>query len=146
MWKLDKNNEPTNEVAVFMDWQIIHEGSPMADLARLTVNSADGAVRREAEEFIIKFYHELLEKEMKEAGKTCPYTVGQLEQAYNYMFLTQVYGAVMFATINKEYYSADSPSLGEAKMDTMLLRCKHLLEDMDRLLSGPMKHVLERFG
>ena len=49
MWKPDKNNATTNEAVTFLDWQIIHEGSPMADFARLIVNSADGAVRREAE-------------------------------------------------------------------------------------------------
>ncbi|KAE9549641.1 hypothetical protein FO519_007148 [Halicephalobus sp. NKZ332] len=146
MWKLDKNNEVTNEIVAFVDWQIMHEGSPMADLARLLANSAEGDVRRQAEEFIIDFYHDLLEKEMKEVGKPCPYTVDQLKEAYNYMFLTQVYGLVVFAKMSKDLFKSDTLRLREAKMDTMFLRCRHALEDLDRILSGSLKHVFERFG
>ena len=146
MWKPDKSNAPTNEVVTFLDWQIIHEGSPMADFARLIVNSADGAVRREAEGFIFDFYHDLLEKEMKEAGKPCPYTVEQLKESYNYMFLTQVYLLIMFTKMCAEYFKNDAPELREAKTDTMVLRCRHALEDMDKLFTGSMKHVFEKYG
>ena len=146
MWKLDKDGEVSNEVAAFMDWQLMHEGSPMTDLVMLLIYSTDGAIRREAEEFIIEMYHDLLEKEMKEAGKSCPYTVEQLRESYNYMFLTQAFGIFLFTTMCAGYFKKDSPGLREAKMDTMVLRCRHVLEDMDKLLTGPMKHVLERFG
>ena len=64
MWKVDENGDVTNEVAAFMDWQVIHEGSPMSDFARLIVNCAEGAIRREVEGFFIELYHDLLEKEM----------------------------------------------------------------------------------
>lgn len=146
MWKLDKNNEITNEIAAFVDWQIIHEGSPMADLARLLVNSADGPIRRQAEEFIVEFYHELLEKEMKEVGRSCPYTVDQLKEVYNIMYLTQVYGLITFAIMCKMYFKADRPGLREAKIDTMVLRCRHAIEDLDKILTGSLKHLMERFG
>ncbi|KAE9547521.1 hypothetical protein FO519_009267 [Halicephalobus sp. NKZ332] len=142
MWKPDKNNEATNEIAAIMDWQFMHEGSPMTDLATLLVNSVSGDVRREAEEFIIDFYHGLLEKEMKEVGKSCPYTIDQLKEAYNHMYLALVYGLLMFAKLLKEYFKTDPPRLREAKIDVAILRCRHAMEDMDRLLSGPMKHLL----
>ena len=146
MWKLDEDHEITKEVAAIVDWQLIHEGSPMTDLAILLVHSTDGDVRRYAEEFIVELYHELLEKEMKEAGKACPYTVAQLKEAYNYMFLTQVYGFIMFGATCDKYFEADTPGLKDAKLDKIILRTKHLLEDMDKLLTGPMKHVLEKYG
>jgi len=146
MWKLDKNGEVSNEVAAFVDWQLMHEGSPMTDLVMLLIYSTDGAIRREAEEFIIEMYHDLLEKEMKEAGKSCPYTVEQLKESYNYMFLTQVYALVMFMKVCAEYFKNDTARLAESKIDSLILRCKHALEDMDRLLAGPLKHLMEKFG
>ncbi|KAE9547490.1 hypothetical protein FO519_009296 [Halicephalobus sp. NKZ332] len=115
MWKLDKNNEAVTEIAAIVDWQFMHEGSPMTDLASLLVNTTTSDVRREAEEFIIDFYHGLLEKEMKEA--------------YDYMYLAQVYGVIIFGKLLKKYFKTDPPRLREAKIDMAILRCRHAMNE-----------------
>ena len=146
MWKLGENEEMTNEIYAIYDWQICHEGSPMADLARLLVFCSDGGTRRQVEEFIFDFYHGQLEREMKEAGKSCPYTVDQIRKAYSYMYLSQCYRLMLLPNLLKEVFKEESPRVKQAKTDIAILRCRHGLEDMDMLLSGEMKDVYEKFS
>uniref|UniRef100_A0AC34QF80 CHK kinase-like domain-containing protein n=1 Tax=Panagrolaimus sp. JU765 TaxID=591449 RepID=A0AC34QF80_9BILA len=87
MMAVDENGDYTNDVAAFVDWQIIHEGSPMDDLARVVTVCADGNVRREVETFLIDFYLENLAKELEGTGVQVPYTADKLQEAYDYMFL-----------------------------------------------------------
>ncbi|KAE9546623.1 hypothetical protein FO519_010165, partial [Halicephalobus sp. NKZ332] len=146
MWKLDEHDETTNQVSAFFDWQLCQEGSPMADIARIISLCTDGWVRRQAEEFICEFYLDELEKEMKKVGKSCPYTIDQIKKSYNYMYLTQAYGMIIFPAFLKSIFTEDSPGLGNARVDAAILRCRHAFEDIDRLLNGEMKHVYEKFG
>ena len=146
MWKLDKNGDATNEIYAIYDWQISHEGSPMADLARMVVFCADGWIRRQVEEFIFDFYHDALEKEMNKIGKSCPYTVDQLKKAYKYMYLTQCYTLAMIPKFMDELFREEHPRVREAMNDAIVLRCKHALEDMDKLLTGEMKDLYEKYG
>uniref|UniRef100_A0AC35GFV2 CHK kinase-like domain-containing protein n=1 Tax=Panagrolaimus sp. PS1159 TaxID=55785 RepID=A0AC35GFV2_9BILA len=69
-----------------VDWQIVHEGSQMADLARFLVHTADGNIRREAETFAFDFYLECLIKEFGGDSSKVPYNVEQLRKAYYYVF------------------------------------------------------------
>ncbi|KAE9547589.1 hypothetical protein FO519_009199 [Halicephalobus sp. NKZ332] len=146
MWKLDEHGETTNQVLVFFDWQLYQEGSPMADLARIISFCTDGWVRRQAEEFIFDFYLDELEKEMQKVGKSCPYTIDQVKKSYNYICLTLSYGMVFFPLVLSTMLNACSPGLRKARVDAAILRCRHTLEDTDRLLSGEMKHIYEKFG
>lgn len=146
MWKLDEYSNPASKLAAIFDWQTIYEGSPMTDIARLLITSVDGCIRRNVEEFIFQFYHDLLEKEMKEAGKACPYTTEQLRMSYNYNILTQCYAIASFVVICHDHLKHGSEDVHKARVDTVILRCRHSFEDMDRLLSGPMKHVFEKYG
>ena len=146
MWKLDKDGEMSNEIAAFFDWQIYHEGSPMADIARILTLCTDGWIRRQVEEFVFEFYHDLLEKEMKKVGKSCPYTIDQLKKAYNYMYLTQCYILVAMPKFMNGVFKDQCPRVKQTKIDASILRCKHALEDMDRLLSGEMKNLYEKYG
>uniref|UniRef100_A0A914Z523 CHK kinase-like domain-containing protein n=1 Tax=Panagrolaimus superbus TaxID=310955 RepID=A0A914Z523_9BILA len=91
MYKIDKYGDMQNEVAAIVDWQIIHEGSPMADLARFLTFSADGVVRRQAEIFAIDYYLECLVKEFDGDASKVPYTAEELQKAYKLAFLTQVF-------------------------------------------------------
>ena len=146
MWKLDGNGEITAQLAAFIDWQLYYEGSPMTDLARIMTFSADGWIRRHAEEFIFDLYHDQLEKEMKELGKSCPYTIDQLKKAYKYMYLTQAYGLISLPSFMKDIFKEDRPGFRQAKIDRVLLKTKHALEDMDKLLTGEMKDLYEKYG
>ena len=146
IWKVDKNEEIINEIYAIYDWQLWHEGSPMADLAKLLVLCSDGWTRRRVEDFIFDFYHDALEKEMNKIGKSCPFTVDQIRKAYNYMYLTQSYSLVMMFRLINEVFAEESPRVKEAITDDIILRCKHSLEDMDKLLTGEMKDLYEKFG
>ena len=146
IWRFDENGEISNEIYAIYDWQLCHEGSPMADLARMMTISTTGCTRRQLEGFIFDFYHDLLEKEMKQLGKDCPYTIDQIKKAYNYMFLTQSYGLVLIPKLMDQICMRDASEVRKAKTDAAILKCKHALEDMDKLLSGEMKDMFERFG
>ncbi|KAE9550659.1 hypothetical protein FO519_006135 [Halicephalobus sp. NKZ332] len=146
MWKLDEHGNSTNQLAAIFDWQVVHEGSPMADIARMLATSVDGYIRRQAETFIIEFYYDLLKKEMEEAGKSCPYTVEQLKKAYNYIFLCQCYGVTLLTAFYHRCIEEENHRIKKAKVDNLIIRCKHALEDMDKHLTGSMKHVFEKFG
>uniref|UniRef100_A0AC34G7A6 Uncharacterized protein n=1 Tax=Panagrolaimus sp. ES5 TaxID=591445 RepID=A0AC34G7A6_9BILA len=89
MWALDENGDVQNEVAALVDWHLMHEGSPMSDLAQFLVLCCDGIVRRQAETFAIEYYYECLIEEFNGNISKVPYTIEQLKKAYNYAYLTR---------------------------------------------------------
>uniref|UniRef100_A0AC34RP50 CHK kinase-like domain-containing protein n=1 Tax=Panagrolaimus sp. JU765 TaxID=591449 RepID=A0AC34RP50_9BILA len=147
LWKTDKYGEPTNEIVAFVDWQVFHEGSAMADLARILTICCDGYIRRMAESEIIPFYLNELENEMKKDGLECPFTLEQIQDAYDYMFLTQSFPLFIGAIFIKEVLTKNlEPSIGKAKNELIIFRCKQVLEDVDRILSGKYQKVFEKYG
>uniref|UniRef100_A0A914Y8I3 Uncharacterized protein n=1 Tax=Panagrolaimus superbus TaxID=310955 RepID=A0A914Y8I3_9BILA len=78
LWKVDKNGQVQDDLEAIVDWQIVHEGSQMADLARFLVHTADGKIRREAENFIFDYYRECLIDEFDGDSSKLPYTVENL--------------------------------------------------------------------
>uniref|UniRef100_A0A914Q5H7 CHK kinase-like domain-containing protein n=1 Tax=Panagrolaimus davidi TaxID=227884 RepID=A0A914Q5H7_9BILA len=147
MWAIDEDGNIQNELAAFVDWQIMHEGSPMSDLARFLTHCCDGVVRRQAETFAIEFYFECLIKEFGSKEKV-PYTIEKLKKAYNYCFLTQAFYSMaiiqmLFLAIADK---AENESIKNAYYDFAILKALHLFEDVDRLLEGDMKDVFEKYG
>uniref|UniRef100_A0AC34QK62 CHK kinase-like domain-containing protein n=1 Tax=Panagrolaimus sp. JU765 TaxID=591449 RepID=A0AC34QK62_9BILA len=156
MMAVDENGDYTNDVAAFVDWQIIHEGGPMDDLARVVTVCADGNVRREVETFLIDFYLENLAKELEGTGVQVPYTADKLQEAYDYMFL-EAYDYMflveaahpLFMVIFLRGTLSEDPKhqrLNKAKLDNGVLRALHALEDLDRLLSGKYKFLFDKYG
>uniref|UniRef100_A0A915DE45 CHK kinase-like domain-containing protein n=1 Tax=Ditylenchus dipsaci TaxID=166011 RepID=A0A915DE45_9BILA len=88
MWKklnqdtIDKHNHP--EVRAILDWQIMHQGNCMNDLARLLVFCCDAEIREEVEKNVFTVYKTLLQPAFEAV------TVGQLKFAYKYAFLHEV--------------------------------------------------------
>uniref|UniRef100_A0AC34QCB7 CHK kinase-like domain-containing protein n=1 Tax=Panagrolaimus sp. JU765 TaxID=591449 RepID=A0AC34QCB7_9BILA len=147
MWKTDRNGDTTNDVAAFVDWQLAYEGSAMADFARVLTLCTDGDVRRTAESQFFDKYLELLTKECKSVGLECPFTLQQIEDSYYYMFLVQGLTCPVLVTMLAPLCCANlSEKVKKAKIDGMILRCKHIWEDIDELLSGKFKHVFEKYG
>uniref|UniRef100_A0A914PVX2 CHK kinase-like domain-containing protein n=1 Tax=Panagrolaimus davidi TaxID=227884 RepID=A0A914PVX2_9BILA len=146
MWAIDEDGNIQNELAAFVDWQIMHEGSPMSDLSRFLTHCCDGVVRRQAETFAVEFYHECLTKEF--GGKNVPYTVEQLKKAYNYAFLIQSFFAVAVTQIFFTSFEEKLPNqaVRNAFHSAGVLKALHLLEDADRLLEGEMKAVFEKYN
>uniref|UniRef100_A0AC34FS70 Uncharacterized protein n=1 Tax=Panagrolaimus sp. ES5 TaxID=591445 RepID=A0AC34FS70_9BILA len=149
MWATDAEGNIQNKIAAFVDWQTMREGSPMEDLARFLIMCTDGVVRRQAEEFAIQYYFDCLVKEFGAAEKV-PYSMAQLQKAYNYAFIIESMkknglGVVPFflGTINDK--SVDK-FVKNAFQDYGILKVLHLYEDVDKLLMNEMKDVFERFG
>uniref|UniRef100_A0A914QRJ9 CHK kinase-like domain-containing protein n=1 Tax=Panagrolaimus davidi TaxID=227884 RepID=A0A914QRJ9_9BILA len=147
MWAINEEGDIQNEVAAFVDWQIMHEGSPMSDLARFLTHCCDGVVRRQSEVFAIEYYFECLTKEFGSKEKV-PFTEEQLKKAYNYCFLTQAFYSIgvteLMFTANEDKISSES--LKSAFYDFAVLKTLHLFEDADKLLQGEMKDVFEKYG
>uniref|UniRef100_A0A914PZ42 CHK kinase-like domain-containing protein n=1 Tax=Panagrolaimus davidi TaxID=227884 RepID=A0A914PZ42_9BILA len=148
MWKIDEDGNIQNEVAAFVDWQIMHEGSPMSDLARFLTHCCDGVVRRQAEIFAIDYYHECLTKEFGTIEKV-PYTLEQLQKAYNYCFLFQAFFSngvipMLFGALTAEINVNDG--IKNAYYDFAVQKSLHLFEDADKLLKGEMEDIFEKYG
>uniref|UniRef100_A0AC34QCV6 CHK kinase-like domain-containing protein n=1 Tax=Panagrolaimus sp. JU765 TaxID=591449 RepID=A0AC34QCV6_9BILA len=141
------HGDVTNEVAAFIDWQLLSKGSPMADFARLLTVCADGSVRRIVESTIFEKYLNLLKNKLESNGLDCPYTLEEIRDTYDHMFLIQ---GITFATIIGALLPIvcknDEGKIKQAKIDKIVLRCKHIWEDIDEILSGKFKHLFEKYG
>uniref|UniRef100_A0AC35GC86 CHK kinase-like domain-containing protein n=1 Tax=Panagrolaimus sp. PS1159 TaxID=55785 RepID=A0AC35GC86_9BILA len=145
---IDKNGDIQNSIAAFIDWQTIHEGSPMVDMARFLSMCADGVVRRQAEQFCVKYYFDCLVKEYGGDIEKVPYTIEKLQKAYNYAFAIQgifALGIVPFLLGAMEKLES-SQIIKDSYKDYGTLKAYHMYQDLDRLMSGEMKYVYERFG
>uniref|UniRef100_A0AC34GCD8 CHK kinase-like domain-containing protein n=1 Tax=Panagrolaimus sp. ES5 TaxID=591445 RepID=A0AC34GCD8_9BILA len=56
LWSINSDGDIENEISAIIDWQTMHEGSPMEDLARFLTHCTNGVVRRQAEAMIFDFY------------------------------------------------------------------------------------------
>uniref|UniRef100_A0A7E4UPE9 CHK domain-containing protein n=1 Tax=Panagrellus redivivus TaxID=6233 RepID=A0A7E4UPE9_PANRE len=142
LWAYNAHGDTTDTVAGFIDFQLVHEGSPMNDLSRFLSLSADGIIRRKAEETIFTDYHKLLSAELESVGIEMPYTVKDLKTAYEYMFIAQ---APQWVTINGSFMGSLAES-EPACVDVARLRMIHCLEDVAGLLEGEYKHLKEQFS
>uniref|UniRef100_A0AC34G2E6 CHK kinase-like domain-containing protein n=1 Tax=Panagrolaimus sp. ES5 TaxID=591445 RepID=A0AC34G2E6_9BILA len=148
MLAIDKGGNITNEIAAIVDWQTLHEGSPMSDLARFLVFCADGVVRRQAEAMALKYYYECLVKEFGNDPTKVPYTIEQLKKAYNFAFLTQAF--FILADLDFFFGPISDRELNEgiknAYYDYGVLKALHAYQDADRLLQGEMKEFFDKYG
>ena len=149
MWEIDEYGDIQTGIAAIVDWQTIHEGSPMSDLARFLVLSTDGVVRRQAENFAVDFYLECLTKEFDGDASKIPYTAEKLQKAYDYAFLFQatgLMGTAMFLQSIAEGKPDSNSRITGVCWDSAVQTCIHALEDVDRLLQGDMKDMYEKVG
>ncbi|KAE9548590.1 hypothetical protein FO519_008200 [Halicephalobus sp. NKZ332] len=148
MWKLDEYGNLTDELVALFDWQMMYVGSPMADVGKLLATSVDGHIRRQLEEFIIEFYHDLLEKEMKETGQSSPYSTIFRIPVNPYATLTPTPNAsrfIQYETKNVDYshyanlYNAESIFGSDKEFEKGLsalyrqkyLVCEEIINDED---------------
>uniref|UniRef100_A0AC34Q8A6 CHK kinase-like domain-containing protein n=1 Tax=Panagrolaimus sp. JU765 TaxID=591449 RepID=A0AC34Q8A6_9BILA len=147
-WKTDSNGEVSSKISALIDWQIMHEGNPMADLCRFLISCADGHIRRQAETFIIQFYLDVLESEFKKDGKICPFSLEQLQKAYDLFFIPMSFmlipaTTITITTLKKE--EADGYHR-KALFDIGYLRALHAMEDVDRLIESNYKFIFDKYG
>uniref|UniRef100_A0A914PJG6 Aminoglycoside phosphotransferase domain-containing protein n=1 Tax=Panagrolaimus davidi TaxID=227884 RepID=A0A914PJG6_9BILA len=149
MFAIDKNENICNEIAAIVDWQTLHEGSAMSDLARFLVFCGDGVVRRQSEAMAIEFYYECLKKEFGGDALKIPYSTEQLQKAYNFAFLTQAF----FLLADLDFFFGpikDRKELNDgikmAFYDYGVLKALHAYQDADKLLQGEMKEFFDKYG
>uniref|UniRef100_A0A914Q6L7 CHK kinase-like domain-containing protein n=1 Tax=Panagrolaimus davidi TaxID=227884 RepID=A0A914Q6L7_9BILA len=148
MWSIDENGDVQNSVAAFVDWQTIHEGSPMSDLSRILTFCCDGGTRRQIEGYAIQFYLECLTKEFGGDASKVPYTAEGLQRAYNMAFIMQAFMtpagmAFMYEIFDDKIYPE---SVKDCLWDEGELKALHALEDADRLLQNELKDVFQKYG
>uniref|UniRef100_A0AC34G7X4 CHK kinase-like domain-containing protein n=1 Tax=Panagrolaimus sp. ES5 TaxID=591445 RepID=A0AC34G7X4_9BILA len=146
MFALDEEGNIQNDIVAFVDWQIIHEGSPMSDLARFLGLGTSGVVRRQAEIFAFDYYLECLIKEFDGDASKVPYTAEQLRKEYNFIFISQVYGLVGGTNFLLAAVNESNQGIRDAYHDNAVLKALHAFEDTQRLLEGEMKDIFEKYG
>uniref|UniRef100_A0A914YYB3 CHK kinase-like domain-containing protein n=1 Tax=Panagrolaimus superbus TaxID=310955 RepID=A0A914YYB3_9BILA len=145
MWTKDEEGDIQNEVAAFIDWQVMHEGSPMSDLSCFLTLCADGVVRRQAEQFAIQYYYDCLVKEFGDANLV-PYTVENLQICYDYLFMSHAFHTMGLTEFMIKALKEPNEALKDAYYDFSVLKALHAWEDADRLLNGKYKHIYEKYG
>uniref|UniRef100_A0AC34FQH1 CHK kinase-like domain-containing protein n=1 Tax=Panagrolaimus sp. ES5 TaxID=591445 RepID=A0AC34FQH1_9BILA len=149
IWSINDNGMIQDDVAAFIDWQVIYEGSPMYDLARFLAMSASGEIRREAETFAIKYYLECLTKEFDGDSNKVPYTFEKLKKAYNFAFLCNIlfmFSAGVFF-LNAAEQNERNESKRKIYLDFTVAKIQQACEDAVKLLEyDNMKDVWDNFG
>jgi hypothetical protein len=150
MFAIDENGDLQNEIAAFVDWQTMHEGSPMEDLARFLTLCADGVVRRQAEHFAVQYYYDCLVKEFGGDSSKIPYSVEQLQKAYNLSFICQGMFGLGITPFFMGSIEDREPSraIKDSYKDYGTLKALHLYEDIDRLIESDqnLKAMFEKYG
>lgn len=148
LWTMDENGDLQNDVAAFIDWQVLHEGSPMSDLSCFLTLCADGVVRRQAEQFACQYYFDCLLKEFGGDSTKVPYTVEQLQTSYDYFFMSHGLHNLGLTAFMMDPLEKQEPSrsLKNAYFDFAVLKTLHSWEDVDRLLQGKYKHIYEKYA
>lgn len=137
-----------NTVVGLIDWQLVHEGGPMDDIGRLLVITLDGSIRRQAEPFLLQYYFDVLTSEFSKDNLKVPFTLSQIQEAYDYMFMVQAVFPI-FVTVYVGGSLEETPelkSINRAKRDNVILRSLQALEDLDRLLTGKYRHLFDKYG
>uniref|UniRef100_A0A914XYY2 Uncharacterized protein n=1 Tax=Panagrolaimus superbus TaxID=310955 RepID=A0A914XYY2_9BILA len=149
IWGIDNDGDVKQELEAIIDWQTMHEGSPMEDLARFLAYCADGVVRRQSEAIAFDYYIECLTKEFEGDSSKVPYTSEQLKKSYNLYFVSQAFFTIFDFQF---FFSAlegkiSSPTIKDAYHDYGVLKSLHCIEDADKILqSTEFRHFYDKYG
>uniref|UniRef100_A0A914P5D0 Aminoglycoside phosphotransferase domain-containing protein n=1 Tax=Panagrolaimus davidi TaxID=227884 RepID=A0A914P5D0_9BILA len=142
----DSNREASTEVLAFIDWQLVCEGSPAADITRYLLLDADGVVRRGIEPIIFGFYVNCLRSEIPSIS----FNETQIRKAYLYSFITQVLSLLIITVFNAKSLQHsisknENIALNSAKKDKIILQAIHAIEDAAIFVENELADVVERF-
>uniref|UniRef100_A0AC35F5A8 CHK kinase-like domain-containing protein n=1 Tax=Panagrolaimus sp. PS1159 TaxID=55785 RepID=A0AC35F5A8_9BILA len=145
LWKVNSNGDIENEIEALLDWQLMHEGSPMTDLSRFLTHLPNAVVRRQSEVFAFDFYYQCLTKEFEGDLSKVPFTVEQLRKGYYYGFTIQTFFTVpmvmfFFAAIKDKI---KCENVQKAFFDNGIQKALDAYKDLDRIYNGEMKDVLK---
>ncbi|KAE9546854.1 hypothetical protein FO519_009934 [Halicephalobus sp. NKZ332] len=148
IFSTNKDGDIENNVVGLIDWQLIHEGSPMDDIVRLFVITLDGNTRRQAESSLLQYYLDVLTSEFLSENRQVPCTFKQMQEAYDYIFMVQAALPIFLTVFHGRNLNEcrEFDSINRAKVDKVILRSLHVFEDLDKLLTGKYKHLFEKFG
>ena len=83
LFEKDDAGKPTNSLLAIIDWQTAHAGNPMEDVCRLLISSCSAQLRRDNWHSMVQYYHDRCTHHY---GAPLPFSVGQLERAYRFVF------------------------------------------------------------
>lgn len=101
----------------------------MFDLAAYVVTGADGEVRRDADKFLVQFYHDELQRRLDAKGTKIELSVNALTEAYKLASIVKTQEAVCNATWLAK---AGVDAVQDAKKAKLELRARLMLEDAVR--------------
>ncbi|TKR76501.1 hypothetical protein L596_017626 [Steinernema carpocapsae] len=134
LWKKNSDGSLSNELAVFLDWQIFHEGCLTNDIARFMCICMDGDVRRKHEFKVLKFMYDKIVRLMQEEGKSVDFTFEQMKQGYKANFIGQAAQLMFLASflfIGKCWTDEEKP-IRLTQREKVLLRTQYAMEDAIR--------------
>uniref|UniRef100_A0A914Y7F3 CHK kinase-like domain-containing protein n=1 Tax=Panagrolaimus superbus TaxID=310955 RepID=A0A914Y7F3_9BILA len=146
LWQINCDGDIENEISAIIDWQTMHEGSPMEDLARFLTHCTNGIVRRQAEAMIFEFYLECLTMEFGGDSSRVPYTIEQLKKAYNFAFVIQTFFTISDLSFFLEAINETNDGIKAAFFDMGILKAWNNLQDCDGILQGDLKEYFEKYG
>uniref|UniRef100_A0AC34G5E3 CHK kinase-like domain-containing protein n=1 Tax=Panagrolaimus sp. ES5 TaxID=591445 RepID=A0AC34G5E3_9BILA len=142
----DSNREASTDVLAFIDWQLVCEGSPAADITRYLLLDADGVVRRGIEPIIFGFYINCLRSEIPSIS----INETQMRKAYLLSFITQVLSLLIITVFNckslQNLISANEDiAINSAKKDKIILQAVHAIEDAAEFVEKELADIAKRF-
>ncbi|KAH7705810.1 Protein C04F6.7 [Aphelenchoides avenae] len=130
MWKLNEDGGVSNDVQALIDWQIVREGNPMIDMARVLTICCDAEVRREAEHTALELYYRVLKDGLEKEGQKLHYGLEGLKESFKYAFLHQ---AIHWLFMVQLYSSTKKPEedalVWDARIEKTILRARFALID-----------------
>ncbi|KAI6241916.1 hypothetical protein M3Y99_00146900 [Aphelenchoides fujianensis] len=147
MFRVHADGSTSDQIAALIDWQSIFDGSPLFDVARFFVISADAEVRREAERTAVDVFFDRLSENFRKDGRSPRFTREQASgrasrrahELYELAVAHQVGALVhVFSVVGLPAARSDSP-VERANAEKLWLRLRLAVEDQRKFFE---KHGL----
>uniref|UniRef100_A0A914QE22 CHK kinase-like domain-containing protein n=1 Tax=Panagrolaimus davidi TaxID=227884 RepID=A0A914QE22_9BILA len=136
-----------NEILAFVDWQLVYEGSPSADLVRYIVRGTEASVRRKIEPTIFSFFIKCI----RDLIPNLEIYESQIRKAYIYSFISEFVELLMITVNNTKSLqdlinNDENVAVNLNLKEKIICRTISVMEDISKFIdSGEFEDVVERF-
>ncbi|KAI6195994.1 hypothetical protein M3Y94_01056200 [Aphelenchoides besseyi] len=135
-------NRP-DEIAAFLDWAIMFQGSPLFDIACFLCWCADEEVRKKMETQLLDVYYERLTENLRRVDRQVPFSRAQAQELYELSFLhTNTTFCEMVAAAAFPLSQSDK----KEDLERFEVLWKRLLSAMDVMHLMEKYKIVEKFG